>query len=442
MTNQVRLKADLNWRDGSAIVAGTVIGSGIFLVPGSIAREIPSIWPMMAVWLLGGLLTLFGALSVAELGAAFPEAGGLYVYLHAGYGRVAAFLYGWGLLTLIHSGSLAALAVAFGLYCSQLMPMPVPEQKAVAIVSILAVTVVNYFGLHAGKLVQNLVTASKIGGIGILTIALFIRGDFHRLTAPAPTDSGLSALSVGAALVAVLWAYEGWHVVSFTAGEFRNPARDLPKSLSAGILAVVAAYLLANLSYFTVLSPTRMQATDRAAATAMNVAYGAGATGFVTLLIVVSILGSMNGTALTGPRVYFAMARDGLFFPGFGRLNPRTHAPSVAIVVQGVWASCLTLAGGFRDLFTYVIFTAWIFYGATVLAVIILRVKRPDLHRPYRVPGYPWLPGLFVIAAGLITAIAIANGPRHALYGIGLILLGMPVYLLLFRQPGVSPKNE
>jgi APA family basic amino acid/polyamine antiporter len=205
-----------------------------------------------------------------------------------------------------------------------------------------------------------------------------------------------------------------------------------------GITLVVAIYLLANISYFTVLSPVEMQKTDRAAATAMSVSYGPAATALVTLLIVVSILGSMNGTALTGPRVYFAMAQDGLFFSSFGRIDKQSRAPGLAILVQGVWASCLTLAGGFQELFTYVIFMAWIFYGATVFAVIILRVRKPDLVRPYRVPLYPWLPLLFVLSAGLITVLTIANGPRHALYGIALILLGLPVYGLFFRQPRFS----
>jgi APA family basic amino acid/polyamine antiporter len=429
-----RFKTALNSRDGVAIVAGTVIGSGVFLVPGSVARQIPSVGLMLGLWLVGGLLTLFGALSVAELGAAYPRAGGLYVYLKAAYGRPLAFLYGWGLLTLIHSGSLATLAVAFAVYLDQLIPLSGAQQKLVASAAIAFVTVVNYLGLRTGKGVQNLVTACKVGGIAALVIALFAAGTLHRsVSAPAGAGS-IAPLSIGTAMVAILWAYEGWHVVSFTAGEFHNPQRDLPRSLTWGVLLVVAIYLLANLAYFAVLSPAQVQATDRAAATAMSTAYGVSAAGLVTVLIVVSIFGAMNGTALTGPRVYCAMAKDGLFFPAFARLDPRTGAPGLAILVQGVWSCLLTLAGSFQELFTYVIFTSWMFYGATVLGVLVQRVRRPELPRPYRVPAYPWIPVLFVLAAAFITVTTIVNRPRNAFYGIGLILLGLPFYWVSFRR--------
>ena len=429
-----RLKTTLNSRDGVAIVAGTVIGSGVFLVPGSVARQIPTIELTLGLWLLGGLLTLFGALSVAELGAAFPGAGGLYVYLKAAYGPPLGFLYGWGLLTLIHSGCLATLAVAFALYLDQLAPLSAAQQKLVACAAIAFVTVVNYVGLRAGKGVQNFVTACKVGGIAALVIALFAAGRLNRIVSAAPAGGSITPLSIGAGLVAILWAYEGWHVVSFTAGEFHDPQRDLPRSLAWGVSLVVAIYLLANLAYFAVLTPAQIQATDRAAATAMSTAYGVSAAGLVTLLIVVSIFGSMNGTALTGPRVYFAMAKDGLFFPGFARLNPKTGAPTLAIVVQGIWSCVLTMAGSFQELFTYVIFTSWMFYGATVLGVLVLRWRMPELPRPYRVPGYPWIPMLFVLSAAFITVTTIVNRPRNAFYGIGLILLGLPFYWFLFRR--------
>ena len=413
---------------------GTVIGSGVFLVPGSVARQIPTIELTLGLWLLGGLLTLFGALSVAELGSAYPKAGGLYVYLKAAYGRPLAFLYGWGLLTLIHSGCLATLAVAFALYLDQLIPLSAAQQKLVACAAIAFVTVVNCVGLRAGKGVQNLVTACKVGGIAALVIALFAAGRLSRITSAVPAEGSITPLSIGAGLVAILWAYEGWHVVSFTAGEFRDPQRDLPRSLAWGVSLVVAIYLLANLAYFAVLSPAQVQATDRAAATAMSSAYGVSAAGLVTLLIVVSIFGSMNGTALTGPRVYFAMAKDGLFFPAFARLNLKTGAPALAIVVQGIWSCVLTLAGNFQELFTYVIFTSWMFYGATVLGVLVLRSRRPELPRPFRVPGYPWIPILFVLSSAFITVTTIVNHPRNAFYGIGLILLGLPFYWFLFRR--------
>jgi len=427
------LARNLTFRDGIAIVVGTVIGSGIYLVPGSVARQIPSMSLAMAVWVLAGLLTLFGALTLGELGAMYPGAGGLYVYLRAAYGRPVAFLYGWGLLSLIHSGSIATLAVAFRLYLAQLIPLSDTLQKAAAILVVLLLTAVNCFGLRPGKLVQNLIAFCKVGGIGLLVVMLLAVKNHPRPAMDAAPGPPL-VLAIGAALVAVLWAYEGWHVVSFTAAEFRDPPRDLPRSLCWGAIALVVIYLSANISYYHVLTPAQLQATDKAAATAVSEAYGSAATALVTVLILTSIVGAINGMVLTGPRVYFAMARDGAFFRSFGKLNSVTRAPTFAIVVQGIWSACLTLAGTFQELFTYVIFTAWIFYGLSVLAVIVLRHRQPDLARPYRVPGYPVIPILFVLAALFIAGVTIANGPLHALYGIGLILVGLPIYWLSFHR--------
>jgi len=429
------LARDLSFRDGVAIVVGTVIGSGIYLVPGSVARQIPSMNLVLLVWLAGGLLTLFGALSLAELGAMYPGAGGLYVYLRAAYGRPIPFLYGWGLLTLIHSGSIATLAVAFALYFSQLMPLSPVAQKTASVAVIALLTVVNIFGLRTGKLVQNIIAFCKVGGIALLVVMLLSARPNHTTVGalleakPGPP----LLLAIGAALVAVLWAYEGWHVVSFTAAEFRNPARDLPKSLLWGALALAAIYLTANIAYYHVLTPAQLQTTDRAAATAVNAVYGGPATALVTALIVASILGAVNGMVLTGPRVYFAMAEDGMFFRSFGKLNA-ARAPVLAIVLQGAWSACLTLAGSFQELFTLVVFTAWIFYGLSVFAVIVLRRRRPDLDRPYRVPFYPAIPILFVLAAIFITIITVVNGPLHALYGIILILIGLPIYWFGFHR--------
>ncbi len=439
VTSKLDLARDLSLRDGIAIVVGTVIGSGIFLAPGSVARQLPSFTAVMLVWVLGGILTLFGALSLAELGAAFPGAGGLYVYLRAAYGRAVAFLYGWGLLTLIHSGSIATLAVAFGLYLSQVVPMSLAAQRATAVLVIVLLTAMNYSGLRTGKRVQNIVTFCKVAGITLLIVLLFSAAKVQH-SAPAAAASKSLPLAVGAALVAILWAYEGWHVVSFTAGEFKNPTRDLPKSLLWGALALALIYVLANSAYYAVLSPGQIQQTDQAAATAVTVAYGGPATVLVTTLILISILGATNGMILTGPRVYFAMARDGLFLKAFGRLDERSRVPRLAIVIQGIWASGLTMIGSFQDLFTYVIFTAWIFYGLSVLAVIVLRFKQPLLQRPFLVPAYPLIPVLFVFAALFIAGVTVVNGPLHALYGIALILAGLPVYWIAFRResPGQS----
>jgi len=430
------LRRELGLFDAIAIVAGTVIGSGIFLVPNSVAKQLPSLAAVLLVWLTGGLLSLFGALALGELGTAFPGAGGLYVYLRQAYGRVIGFLYGWGLLTLIHSGSIATLAVAFRIYLAQIVPLTINQQKLAGVACVLVLTGLNCLGVRSGKGAQNIFTVAKFGGLALMIGLLFFRGNAHMLKAsvwPRPAMEFHPA-SFGIALIAVLWAYEGWHVVSFTAGEFRHSQRDLPRGLFYGTLIVAVTYILANIAYYCVLTPAQIQQTGRVAATAVNSVSGGTAAFFISMLILVSIVGAANGMILTGPRVYYAMAKEGLFFRAFGTVSARFRAPVLAIVIQGVWAACLTLLGSFQELFTYVVFTAWIFYGLAVAGVIVLRMRRPELDRPFRAPGYPWLPALFAIAALGITLSAAVSSPLHALLGIGLVLTGLPVYALFLAR--------
>ena len=438
LDSKTGLVRELGRADGIALVVGTVIGSGIFLVPGPIAIQLHSLSAVLLVWTIGGLLSLSGALSLGELGSMYPGAGGLYVYLRHAFGRPVAFLYGWGLLSMIQTGSIATLAVGFSLYLSRLFPLSQGEQKMTAIVGILLLTGANCFGLRLGKLVQNVSTVSKLAGLALLFLLLVWRGHIHLLQSSlAPTASiSRSIVPFSTALVAVLWAYEGWHAVSFTAGEFRSPKRDLPLSLFAGTAICAAIYLLLNIAYYSVLTPLDLRVTDRAAATAVQTAYGAGTTALISVLILTSILGAMNGLILTGPRVYYAMARDRAFFRRLGQTSRRFHTPVLAIVTQGVWASLLTLIGSFQQLFTYVIFTAWIFYGLTVASVIVLRLRRPDLERSFRVPAYPWLPILFLLAALGITISTIVSDPVHACFGIAMILAGVPLYLFFRAMEG------
>lgn len=427
------LLRELRLRDATAIVAGTIIGSGIFLVPGNIANQLSSFAAVILVWLTGGLLSLFGALALGELGAAFPKAGGLYVYLRQAYGRTTGFLYGWALLALIHSGSIATLAVAFRIYLAQIFPLTLMQQKIAGILLILVLTSVHCFGVKSGKNVHNALTVAKYAGLAIMLGLLFYGGHFHLLrTSIWPRDGfHFRPASFGIALIAVLWAYEGWHVLSFMTGECSNSRRDLPRGLFYGTLIVAVTYLIANVAYYSVLTNTQIQHTQRVAATAIGaVTGGAGAAAFISALILVSIIGATNGMILTGPRVYYAMAEEGLFFSIFGRVNARFRAPVFAILVQGLWAAGLTLLGSFQELFTYVVFVGWIFYGLTVAGVIVLRVRQPELERPFRVPGYPWLPALFAVAALGITVSAIAASPIHAVFGALLVLSGLPLYAL------------
>lgn len=440
--NTVGLLRDLRLRDATAIVAGTIIGSGIFLVPSSIAGQLSSFSAVILVWLTGGLLSLFGALALGELGAAFPKAGGLYVYLRQAYGRVVGFLYGWALLALIHSGSIATLAVAFRIYLAQIVPLSLAQQKLAGILCVLALTGVNCLGVRSGKHTQNLLTVAKFAGLAIMIGLLFYGGHVHLLRASIWPRSGFGSrpASFGVALIAVLWAYEGWHVLSFVSGECKHSERDLPRGLFLGTLLVVVTYLLANIAYYSVLTSAQIEHTERVAATAIRSVIGGPAAILVSLLILISIVGAANGMILTGPRVYYAMAEEGLFFPIFGKVSARFRAPVFAILIQGLWAAGLTLLGTFEQLFTYVVFTGWIFYGLAVAGVIVLRIRRPDLERPFRAPGYPWLPALFTLAALGITLSALISSPLHAAFGIALVFAGLPLYALFVT--GIKAKRS
>lgn len=436
------LARELRARDGFAIVAGSVIGSGIFLVPGAIAKQLSSLRCVLLVWVVGGLLSLFGALSLAEMGSMLPAAGGLYSYLREAYGKPVGFLYGWATLAMIQTGSIATLAAGFGLYVSQLIFLSPQQEKLVCLASVVALTAVNLMSLRESKLVQNIVMAAKLIGIAALGAMLFARGHAATLGAGWEVSTHAGFLAYGPAVIAVLWSYEGWHVVSFTASEFRNPQKDLPRSLISGILTVGAVYVMLNIAYYSVLLPGQLVGTGSAAASAIQSTYGGSATRLVSLLILTSILGAMNGMILTGPRVYYAMARDGVFFASLGKTTARSKVPALAIVVQGVWASVLTVAGTFQQLFTYVIFTGWIFYGLAVFGVVIFRHKFPQQTRPFRTPGYPVVPILFVMAAAGVALSAIVSQPKHAAIGIAFILVGLPLYFVFRTYSPVDSRTS
>lgn len=442
-TDRLTLARELTFRDGMSLVVGTVIGSGIFLVPGPIAHQLRPLSSVILVWIIGGLLSLFGALSIGELAAIYPSTGGLYVYLRHVYGRPLAFLYGWSLFGVIQSGSIATLAAGFALYLSQLTPISYFQQKLVAITCILSLSVINCVGLSRAKLLQNIASICKVMGIGVLVASLFWRGhlsllqtsmQLHQVATP-------SLLAFGTALTAVLWGYEGWHNVSFVAAEFRSPQRDLPKALMYGTLTCAFVYVIANLAYYAVLTPDALKASDHAAATALLAAYGPRATLLVSLLILVSILGATNGNVLAGPRVYYAMAKDGLFASLFSNVSARFRTPVNSILLQGVWASLLTLTGTFQQLYTYVIFTAWMFYALTVAGTVVLRIRKPDLDRPFRAPAFPWIQIAFVLAALSIAFSTIIDDPLHAAIGIGIVLTGIPLYLLARRSSTSTASN-
>lgn len=427
--------------DGTMIVVGSVIGSGIFLVPADIAFQVGTAGLIMAVWVVGGALSLAGALAYAELGAAMPGAGGLYIYLREAYGPATAFLYGWALFLVIHSGSVATLAVAFSIYLGYLVPLGSWGGKAASAACVLFLTALNIVGVKAGALIQNLFGMLKVGGLLVLVAIAFAGAPAAGSSAvPSDPSPGSLASRFGLALVAALWAYEGWHFVTFSAGEIRRPERNVPLSLAAGTATVVALYLITNLAYLHVFTVPRIASSERVAAEVAGASAGPLGASLISAAILISIFGAVNGTLLTGPRVYYAMARDRLFFSTAARLHPRFQTPARAILIQGLWATALAMVAGFAALFTYVVFTGWIFYALGAAAVIRLRRLRPELERPYLAWGYPVLPAVFVGAAALLVANTLICNPLPSGAGLALVAAGLPVYWFWKKsRPDVVP---
>ncbi len=410
---------------------GTIIGSGIFLVPAEIARAVHSAPLMLAVWTAGGVLTLLGALSLAELGAAMPDAGGIYSYITRAFGRLPGFLCGWMMLTVATSGSIATLGAAVPIYLGGLFPLTPGGGKVVSLAAILVFTAINIAGVRSGAIVQNVLTVLKVGGLAVMIAVIFLAPS-PGVPSSAPVPGGPAGLAaVGVALVAVLWAYEGWHDVAFVAGEIREPQRNFPRGLIAGTAIVVGLYLTANLAYLHVLSPSEIASSERVALTAIQKVAGEWGGKFLTAAIVCSILGAMNALVLAGPRAYYQMARDGLFFEGMGRVHATFRTPVPSLLLQAVWSCVLVLfIGGFSQLFTYVIFGGWIFYALAVASVVALRRKAPRMERPFRVPGYPFVPLAFVLAAAALVANTLVASPRESSIGLAFIALGIPLYFL------------
>jgi len=427
----------------TALVVGTIIGSGIFLVPHNVAQHVGSVGSLYLVWAVGGILSLAGALSLAELGAATPEAGGIYVYLRQAYGKLIAFLYGWAMLLVVESGGIATLAVAFSIYSANFFPFTPLQQKVVATGVIALLTVVNILGVRKGAAVQTIFMFAKLAGLAIIVgFALFSSG-IQQVPSPLPLPTEHTSLSsFGVALVGVLWAYHGWHHLSYAAGEVKNPGHVLPRSFLVGMLVVILVYFSANFAYLRVLSLGALAEHQRVAARAMEVLTGPRGAALVSALILCSIFGALNGNILGGARVLYAMARDGVFFAAVGRVHSRYETPALALVIQGVWAAVLATSGTYEQLYTYVIFTAWVFYAGAILAVVLLRRRLPHLERPYRVWGYPFLPLAFSAAALIIVANTLFRSPRESIVGLALVLAGVPIFFAWRRLAGrPSPQD-
>jgi len=440
VSEQPSLLRALGLWETTAIVMGIMIGSAIFIVPAEITREVGSERAALWVWVISGLLSLFGALSFAELAAMLPQAGGQYVYLREAYGHLVSFLCGWTFFLAVQSGGISTVAVGFAQYLPDFFPLHPGQQKLAASLAIVVLTAINYRGVREAGWVQSVLTGAKLGAI-VAIVALgfaLVRGPIDN-TVKLPKPAGLGFVSAfGVAMVAALWAYDGWNNGTFAADEVKNPERTLPLALVLGTAAVSVIYILLNLVYYHVLPLLTIAQSPRVAAEAGIRLFGRGGAHWVTLAIIVAMLGCLNGMILAGARVYYAMARDGLFFRWCGNVHPKFRTPHLSLLFQAAWAVLLVLLGTYEQLFTYVIFAGWIFYALTALAVIVLRRKRPDLPRPYRVFGYPFVPAAFVIAAACFILNTLVARPVEAGMGSGIVALGIPAYLVCKHRSGAA----
>lgn len=446
------LKRKLGLFDSSMMMIGIVIGSGIFLTTGIMAQSIPSSALILLAWALGGFIVLAGALTYAELGAALPQAGGQYVYLREAYGPLPGFLFGWKMFLVNMTGSIAALGVAFAEYLGVFVPSLSTQEKVfvtqfqflgrqvpyslsagqiVAVLVILLLSLFNLIGVGLGKSIQNLLTVVKIGTVVIFIALGVFMGRKHSvdLSLGVPgLEWGQILMGFGVALVAVFWAFDGWNNINYVAGEIRDPGRNLPLALVSGTVLITLLYFLTNYVYFMALPLEQITGVVRIAEKSATAMHGPTAAGLISAMVLISVLGALNGAIFVGPRVYYAMARDGLFFRRVGRVHPRFHTPAFALVVQALWAALLALTGTFEQLFTYAMFVGILFWMAAALAVFTLRRKQPDLPRPYLTWGYPVVPALFVLALFGVLLNTVVKKPVPSLIGLAFVILGIPVF--------------
>jgi len=426
-----KLKQKLTLFDMTMIAIGSTIGSGIFLTPSIIAKALPSPKWIILVWIVGGLLSLSGALTFSELGAMMPRAGGVYVYLSRAYGGLVGFLYGWAYFLVVNTGGIAALAVAFSTYFAYFVPLSPVGIKTFAICGILLVTVINVLGVKYGAIFSDLFTVLKLLGIAGVVIIGIGWGSVRTtdFSAPLPhLPHGLgSALAL--AMVGVLWSTGGWQHATFTAGEAKDAKRTLPVAMILGTIAVTVIYFLTNIAYMFLLSPSRIAASERVAADAVQVVLGSFGGTIISLAIFISAFGTTGIYTLTAPRIYYAMASDGLFFRKVAEVHPKCHTPAFAIIFQSVWAIVLILFWGtFENLISYVFFTDWIFFGLTAASIFIFRRRFPDAERPYRTLGYPLTPLFFIAISAWFVLNTLVEKPAQAWAGIGFLLVGIPVF--------------
>jgi basic amino acid/polyamine antiporter, APA family len=431
------LKRVLGVKDLTLLTIGAVIGSGIFITPALVLTATGgSFWLSMLVWFLAGVLSLLGALTYGELSAMQPEAGGIYVYIRDAFGNLLAFLYGWTLFCVIGSGAVATLSVAFTFYLRHFVDVGPTAGKLVSVAMIAVIAFINVRGTRSSANVQNLTTAFKAGALFILSVYLLgvggHLGDSPAVAVPAMSMTVMSGILT--AMIGVLWSYEGWQFVTFSAGETVDPQKNFPRGLILGTGILILLYCLANAGYVAALGVDRAMGSSRIAADAVTTTLGTAAGKLIAIPILVSMFSAANAITLTSPRVFYAMARDKVFFKHLGDVHPRFGTPAVSVIAMSVIAALFAVTGSFEQLLTYVVFTGWIFYALGAASIFVYRRKQAEAHRPFRAPGYPLTPFLFVVSAAVIVLNAVITQPQRALVGSAIVLLGAPVYYFWRRR--------
>jgi APA family basic amino acid/polyamine antiporter len=453
LAEPAKLVRRLSLLDSVLLLAGGIIGSGIFLTAQDIALSTRMPWLFLGVWALGMGITLLACFAFAEMGAMFPEAGGQYVYMREAYGEFVAFLYGWMIFTVSVGGTIAALGVGFAVYLGSVFPALAAERPllalghftltcghGVAISAIAVQTLINIFGVRKGAILQNVATWLKFAAIaGFVVLGLAIgKGSWSHLSSassiPAGPQSPSLLAGIGVALIAVFWAYDGWVYITWVSGEVKDPQRNVPRALVSGLLLVGAIYLVINAVYIYGLPMGEIARAPAVAKSSALALFSARAANWLGLVIALSCFGAMASCILSGARVYYAMAEDGVFFKRLAQVNPRWHTPVASLVLQGIWSAALALSGKYDQLFTYVMFMMVLSYVLTVAALFVLRRKMPDRERPYRCTGYPWLPALYVALGGIWALNALWARPKEALAGVVIVLIGVPFYFYWRRE--------
>ena len=428
--DQPKLARQLGLFGTTMAVMGGIIGAGIFINPYIVAQRVHTAPLILGAWIAGGLIALAGGFIYAELATRLPVVGGQYAYLRDALHPAVAFLYGWVLLLVIQTGGIAAVAVTFARYLLELTQWPLSD-SLVAIAALALLTAINCLGVKAGSRVQSILTLTAVVAIAFLEVVVFTRGTLSQIALHPALDQPLSPsllLTFGAAMTPVLFAYGGWQTSSFLGGEIRDADRILPRALILGVLGVIAVYVSVNFAYLSSLGAGGLAATSTPASTVMRNLLGSRGAQVIAAGIAFSAFGFLAQSMLTGPRVYFAMATDGVFFRAVARVHPRTHAPIIAILLQGIWAMVIALSGTYGQVVNYVVAMDALFFGLTGVCLFVLRRRCASSN--FRVPGHPWTTLFFIAAQWLIVISTFANDPRRAFIGLGFALLGLPVYLL------------